>query len=179
MESKSGIKPVFFLDRTHGQRTSRILQSVGINVIPHRQWFVHDTPDPEWIAKCGKEAWVVLSGDKSIESVPENRQAVIEAKCKVFFFNDTNSLPEEWAAAVIVGRPRLYEIIARNDGPFFVTIERNTRRHISSIRFVGSGAPKPAEAPASSESPTLKPLSRPPIEPTQRVLPLKPFAPKA
>jgi hypothetical protein len=143
MESKSGISPIFFLDRTHGKRTSRLLASVGISVILHDRWFSREAPDPQWLAKCGQEQWIVLSGDKSIETVPENRQAVIDARCKVLFFNDTNSYPEEWAAAVIVGRPRLFEIIEHNDGPFFVTLQKYTHAHISHVRFVGSGAPKP------------------------------------
>jgi hypothetical protein len=146
MESKSRIEPIFFLDRTHGKRTSRLLQSVGMKVVLHHKWFVQEARDPEWIAKCGQEDWIVLTGDKSIETVPENRQAVIDAKCKVFFFSDTNSLPEEWAAAVIVGRPKLYEIIERNNGPFFVTLQKHCRTHISSVRFVGAGGPKPVEA---------------------------------
>src|SRR5258708_36848624 len=122
MENKSsGIKPIFFLDRTHGNRTSQLLTAVGISVILHDRWFHQETQDPIWIAKCGQENWIVLSGDKSIETVPENRQAVIDAKCKVIFFDDSSSFPEEWAAAVIVGRLRLFEIIERNDGPFFLT----------------------------------------------------------
>jgi hypothetical protein len=103
--------------------------------------------------------------------VPENRQAVIDAKCKVFFFNDTNSYPEEWASAVIVGRPKLLEIIDRNNGPFFVTIEKYARAHISSVRFVGSGGPKPfgTSAPQDVAHP---PVPTPPAlqEPMQREL---------
>jgi hypothetical protein len=161
-KSKGGINPIFFLDRTHGKRTSQILQRVGMNVVLHSKWFIQEARDPEWIAKCGLEEWIVLSGDKSIESVPENRQAVIDAKVKVFFFNDTSSLPEEWAAAVIVGRPRIFDIIERNNGPFFVTIDKNTRSHISSVRFVGSGGAKTAETGSPSEAPTAIEPSPPP-----------------
>jgi|SRR6267143_1111836 len=168
MESKSSISPTFFLDRTHGKRTAKLLISVGMGIVLHQNWFYQEAPDPEWIGKCGEQGWVILSGDKSIETVPENRQAVIDAKCKVFFFNDTNSYPEEWAAAVIVGRPKLLEIIEQNDGPFFVTIEKYARTHISSIRFVGSGGPKPIgpSAPqqaAPSPVPPL-PLPQPPVQ---------------
>jgi hypothetical protein len=166
MESKSGINPTFFLDRTHGRRTSKLLSSVGMSVILHHRWFIKEAPDPEWIAKCGLEQWVVLSGDKSIETVPENRQAVIDAKCKVLFFNDTNSLPEEWAAAVIVGRPKLFEIIEHNDGPFFVTIDKYTRAHISTIRFVGPGGPKPIGSSIPQQHITPLPPA-PPREPIQ------------
>jgi hypothetical protein len=139
-----------------------------MTVILHHRWFTQEAPDAEWIAKCGVEQWVVLSGDKSIETVPENRQAVIEARCKVLFFNDTSSYPEEWAAAVIVGRPKLFEIIERNDGPFFVTIDKYTRTHISSIRFVGSGAPKPI-GPSLPQQAVIPPQTQtpPPQEPLQ------------
>ncbi len=166
-KSKSGIKPIFFLDRTHGKRTSKILQSVEIDVVLHGRWFHQEARDPEWIAKCGQEEWVILSGDKSIESVPENRQAVIDAKVKVFFFNDTNSLPEEWAAAVIVGRPRIFEIIERNNGPFFVTLEKYARSHISSIRFVGTGGAK-NEAASLAEAPVVT-ASDPPPPPSEPI----------
>jgi hypothetical protein len=154
-KGKGGINPIFFLDRTHGKRTAKILQSVGMNIVLHSRWFVQEARDPEWIAKCGSEEWVILSGDKSIELVPENKQAVIDAKAKVFFFNDTNSLPEEWAAAVIVGRPRIFQIIDRNNGPFFVTLEKNTRSHVSGIRFVGGGGEKPPEAETPPEQPVI------------------------
>jgi hypothetical protein len=111
----------------------------------------------------------VLSGDKSIETVPENRQAVIDAKCKVLFFNDTNSFPEEWAAAVIVGRPKLLEIIEQNDGPFFVIIEKYARAHISSVRFVGSGGPKPIGTATPHQESIIQrpPISQPPLAPIQ------------
>ncbi len=181
MESKSGISTTFFLDRTHGKRTSRLLTCVGMTVILHDRWFHKEARDPEWIAKCGQEEWVVLSGDKSIETVPENRQAVIDAKCKVLFFNDTNSFPEEWAAAVIVGRPKLFEIIERNNGPFFVTIDKHSRGHISSVRFVGAGGPKLVEAAMPAEAAvTIAPLPpQPPLTPQQHVLAFPPHAPKS
>lgn len=142
-----------------------------MKIVLHYKWFIQEAPDPEWIAKCGQEDWIVLSGDKSIETVPENRQAVIDAKCKVFFFNDTNSLPEEWAAAVIVGRSKLYEIIERNNGPFFVTLQKHCRTHISSARFIGSGGPKLVEPEAQPKNPPDASLPAPPIEEKQYRIP--------
>jgi hypothetical protein len=152
MDTKSSIKPIFFLDRTHGRRTSKLLASVGISVVLHHKWFLDEAPDPEWIAKCGQQNWVILTGDKSIETVPENRQAVIDCACKVFFFDDSNSLPEEWAAAVIVGRIRVFDLIENNNGPFFVTISKFARGHISGARFAGSGGPKPIAVSVTEET---------------------------
>jgi hypothetical protein len=138
-----------------------LLQRVGFRVIIHDHYFGKEEKDPVWIARCGREGWIVFSGDKSIERVPENRQAVIDAKCKVLFFKDTNSRSEEWAAAVIVGRQRILQIIEANNGPFFITIDKQARSHISSVRFAGDGGPKPPQPVAPKPSDEPMPVAQP------------------
>jgi hypothetical protein len=107
--------------------------------------------DPEWIRHCGEKNWIVVTGDKRIENVPENRQAVIDAKAKVFLVNDSNSHPEEWAAAVIVGHYKMQEIIDGNLGPFFVNIRRRADSHIAKLRlpygYTPTQTPESASAP--------------------------------
>lgn len=100
--------------------------------------------DPEWIARCGTENWIVISGDKRLETNIENRKAVIDAKCKVFVLQDSNSLPEVWAAAVIAGRLKIEGIIRDNEGPFFTNIAKHAKNHVSDFRV-----------------PTLTPIGRP------------------
>ena len=95
--------------------------------------------DPQWIAKCGKEGWVAISGDKRIERNIENKQAVIDAKCKLFLLSDTNSLPEEWAAAIIVGREKMSSVIRKNAGPFLATIKKRSDSHVTNARFPSAG----------------------------------------
>jgi hypothetical protein len=101
------------------------------------------------IAECAKHEWVILSGDKSIEEVPAERQAVIDGKCKVFMFDDTNSKTEEWVAAILVGRERISQLVTNTDGPFFVTIRKFGHSHFSSPRFIegtgGGWKPKPLQ----------------------------------
>jgi hypothetical protein len=157
--------PIFFLDRNQGKALRRLLTSVGFRVIIHDHYFGKEEKDPVWIARCGLDNWVVLSGDKAIERVPENRQAVIDAKCKVIFFKDTNSRSEEWGAAVIVGRQRLLEIIHGNNGPLFVTIDKHARSHISSVRFAADGGPKPPQPAILSGATTvdIKPAEQPTV----------------
>jgi hypothetical protein len=123
--------------------------------------------DPEWIKMCGEKNWIVVTGDKRIESVPENRQAVIDARAKVFLVNDSNSYPEEWAAAVIVGHYKMQEIIDGNRGPFFVNIRKRADGHIAKLRLPpGYTAPLttdvavPPTTAANEES--SKPQSLPP-----------------
>jgi hypothetical protein len=111
-------------------------------VYPKRK---HDNVlDPTWITKCSAKNWVAISGDKRLETNIENRKAIIDAKCKVFLLEDSNSLPEEWAAAVICGRYKIEDIIRNESGPFFVNIARNARNHVSGFRV-----------------PTLTPVGRP------------------
>jgi PIN domain-containing protein len=95
--------------------------------------------DVQIIGECASRNWVIVSGDKSIERVPEERQAVINGKCKVFMFDDSHKTrTEDWIAAFLVGRERILEIVAKTKGPMFVTIKPSRARgHISAPRFVG------------------------------------------
>jgi len=132
---------VIFLDRTHGNLIHERLTDFGFEVKACSRIFPQDMPDVEWIAECSKQNWVILSGDKSIEEVPAERQAVIDGKCKVFMFDDTNSKSDEWLAAILVGRLRLLHLAENADGPFFVTIRKFGYSHFSLPRFIaGTGA---------------------------------------
>ena len=116
-----------------------ILRRVGLKVKTIYQVYPKNKhqkiKDPQWIARCGKEGWVAISGDKRIEKNVENKQAVIEAKCKLFLLTDTNSRPEEWASAVILGREKMSSVIRKNKGPFFATISKRSDAHVSNARF--------------------------------------------
>jgi hypothetical protein len=107
--------------------------------------------DVDWIAECGSRNWIIVSGDKAIQEVPEERQAVINSKCKVFMFDDGNiTRTEDWAAAFLVGREKIVETALRGNGPFFVTIKPiRARGHVSQPRFIekAGGGWRPADAP--------------------------------
>jgi hypothetical protein len=127
-----------FFDRTSGKRMINILRRAGIvfqtiyEVYPNN---AHESVlDPEWIKKCGENNWIVITGDKRIETVPENRQAVLDAKVKVFLLNDSNSKPEVWAAAILLGQYKMQDIIDGTSGPFFVTVGRRCDSHVQRPR---------------------------------------------
>jgi hypothetical protein len=132
-------KPTFFFDGTHGKLIPTVLQAVGLSIRRHRnQGWLDDMLDVDWIAECGKNGWAIISGDKQIARVPEERQAVIDAKCKVFMFDDGHeTTTEDWAASLIVARERLIEIVERTNGPLFVTVKRcKVHGHISLPDFI-------------------------------------------
>lgn len=111
----------------------------------HYKHFAPEAQDDDWIPKCVENGWTIITGDKAIETDPINRRAVEESGAKVFLTSDTNSMAEEWAAAIIVGRRKLARIVERNNGPFFVDIDKHATSHVSSVRYVGGGGPKPEE----------------------------------
>jgi len=144
----------FFLDRTHGRKIfPGILRKVGFSLVALHEWgFGPETQDDVWIAECGKQGWVVLSGDKGLEKNPVNRKAVIDAACKVFIFTDNSSKAEEWAAAVIMARKQIARMVDQNNGPFYVHIGKEAHSHLSSVRFVGTGGRKVIESKSVAAS---------------------------
>jgi hypothetical protein len=111
-----------------------LLRELGFAVTPIKEVYPNGKDqfirDPDWIKLCGEKNWIIISGDKKLETVPENRQAVIEARARVFLLMDSESFPQEWAAAVIVGHDRIKDIIEANSGPFFVNISKRTGTHL-------------------------------------------------
>jgi hypothetical protein len=150
--------PVIFLDRNHGLLIREILLRVKLSVVSHKDLGWHpDMPDVNIIRECAARNYVILSGDKSMERVPEERQAIIDGKCKVFMFGDTDKTrTEDWVASVLIGRQRILDIIRKTEGPLFVTIKPcRTIGHVGNVRFVekaggrwlaeGETAPPPLE----------------------------------
>jgi hypothetical protein len=130
---------VFFLDKNHGLLIRDFLKRVKIEVKVHKTLgWLPGMQDADWIAECGKNDWAILSGDKKIEMVPEERQAVINAKCKVFMFSDSHETrTEDWIASFLVARARILKLVSECNGPFFVTLKPcGSVGHVSRPRFI-------------------------------------------
>ena len=151
---------VFFFDGTHGKLIPTVLKAVGLTVRLHmNQGWPADMPDVDWIAECARNDWAIISGDKQIARVPEERKAVVDGRCKVFMFDDGHETrTEDWAAALLVARHRLIEIVEKADGPFFVTIKPcKVHGHFSQPKF------EPLSG-AGWKPPVAKPIMEKPIE---------------
>jgi len=77
---------------------------------------------------------IVVTADKALETDPINRQAVIDCKVKVVLLEENNSRAVEWAAALIVARRRIVEVLGECDGPFFITVRKNSHALVSKMR---------------------------------------------
>jgi hypothetical protein len=144
--SKQPEEPIYFVDRNLGRkRLPNLLKKVGMKIEVLHSYFPAETPDDEWIPQVVAKGWVILTGDKAIETDPINLKAVEDSAAKVFITADTNSKAEEWAAALIVGRRKLARVAEYNNGAFFVDVDKHATSHVSPERYKGAGGPKPRE----------------------------------
>jgi hypothetical protein len=130
---------VFFLDKNHGLLIRDMLRRVEVNAVAHKDMgWRHDMKDVEIIDQCAARNFIILSGDKSMERVPEERQAIINGGCKVFMFADSDrTRTEDWVSSVLIGRERMFEIVTKTRGPLFVTIKPcRVRGHIGAVDFI-------------------------------------------
>jgi PIN like domain len=68
---------VFFTDRDLGTAFPEILKRAGFAVERHRDHFLPDCPDEDWLAEVGKRQWVALTHDTRIRYKPNELAAVI------------------------------------------------------------------------------------------------------
>lgn len=134
---------------------------MGFEVELHNNHFVHDEDDDKWIPQVAARQWVILSGDKRLAVEPSNKEAVRDSKAQVVLVADTNSIPEQWAAAIIVGRFRLHELLDRNPGPVFIKIARQAREHVTLFKehLYGDKSAESAPSKENTQDETAKTAS--------------------
>ncbi len=91
----------------------------------HLDHFRPGTADPEVIAECGRRRWALVSCDDRIRYVPQNKAAVIKHGVHAFMFGKGNYQGVEYAAALIVGRGQMLNMIRRTAGYFFAHVRRS------------------------------------------------------
>lgn len=116
-----------------------MLKKLGVSLQLHKEHFVHDAPDDEWIPVVAAKGWAIISGDKGIEFDGINRAAVQTHKAKVFTLADTTMRGVEWAATLVAARKKIYAIAEQNIGPFYCTIEPVGDGHVGKPRFLPGG----------------------------------------
>jgi len=101
------------------------LKKLGLNVEAHDDHFIPNTPDYEWISKCGEMNWIIISSDKRIRKNPIEREASIRAKVATFFFTSgeiTNQQKIEFFTAAL---NQIAKIVINQPRPFIARINRD------------------------------------------------------
>ena len=131
-----------------------ILKEAGLNIRWHAAEGFPPTElnDVAWIRAVASKGYIIITSDKSIETDPIERLAVIESKAKVFILDEQNARSVHWAAAIIVSKDRIYEAVRDNPGPFFMSVLRKTSSMIYKFRVPELEAPAAASGPVTAES---------------------------
>ncbi len=129
----------------------------GLKIECHSPHFDNEEADDVWIRECAKRGWVIVTSDKNIENDPINRQAVVDSKARIFFLEEGTVRAIFWAAAIIVSKLRIYEIISLNIGPFFANIRKETGFLVGQIRQPTAELPTPTLGPSGAPDDQVSP----------------------
>jgi hypothetical protein len=131
-----------------------ILKEAGLNVRWHAAegFPANELSDVTWIRTVASKGYIIVTSDKTIETDPNERLAVIESKAKVFILDEGNARAVHWAAAVIVSKDRIYEVVRENQGPFFMSVVRKSASMVYRFRV------PELESPASTSGPSQNQL---------------------
>lgn len=91
----------------------------------HTDCLARGLPDVQVIEQCAERGLVLVSCDDRIRYVPQNKAAVLRNRIGVFMFNKGNYQGVEYAAAMIVGRGQILNVIRRTAPPFFARVRRS------------------------------------------------------
>jgi hypothetical protein len=138
-----------FLDHNLGNKQlPELLRLAGFTVVCHVPTFDKEEDDDVWIRECAKRGWVIVTSDKNIETDPVNRLAVIESEARIFFLNEGGCRAILWAAALIVSKEKIWQIVLSTKGPFLANVARETPFLVTNVRNPNDGPP-PAQSPPS------------------------------
>jgi hypothetical protein len=78
-------------------------------------------PDVEWLERCGRERWVVLSKDKRLRHDRDQQAMMVEHGVKAFVLTSGNLVAAEQADRFLKNISRI-ERAARTVGPFIYAV---------------------------------------------------------
>ncbi len=118
--------PPIFLDRSlDGEKLTEALRAHGVVVHRHRDFFVHDTRDEDWLTTVGEKGWVVLTKDKRIRYRSIEREALINARVRAFVLVAGNLSGNDIAETFTRALPKILAFIGEHEPPFIARILKN------------------------------------------------------
>lgn len=114
-----------FIDRSLGKKIAVPLREAGAEVFLHDDYFAQDVEDEEWLLEVGRKGWIVLTKDKMIRKRTIEREALLNAKVKAFFFM-SGSIPfAEIAQIFVKALPSIKKFVTENEPPFIAGIYKD------------------------------------------------------
>jgi PIN like domain len=114
----------FFVDRSLGKQFAEGLVELGLNVEKHDDYFSQTTIDVDWLAKCGENDWVVISGDKNIKRNSIEKTALLNSGVAAFFFTSGGITKEKQLEIIQKGLRRIFNILDSQRKPFIARLDK-------------------------------------------------------
>lgn len=108
-----------------GRKIGIPLREAGAIVHLHDDHFRPDAEDALWLTQVGAKGWIVLTKDKMIRKRTIEKNALMSANVKAFFFMSGNIPFAEIAEAFAKALPAISDFVARNDPPFIAGIYKD------------------------------------------------------
>jgi predicted nuclease of predicted toxin-antitoxin system len=110
--------PVFFLDRTFGEKMCDILQAAEFAMETHRVLYYgrQNVTDPEIINECGKRSLFILTADNKFPIRWEIE--IRRAQVGVFVLSNNHERPEIWGPRVVSLKTKIIHAAQHRPRPF-------------------------------------------------------------
>jgi len=115
----------FFIDECLGKGVSTALEKAGAVVRGYSGNIAIGTSDKDWLARVGKQNWVVLTKDKNIRHHIAERDALIAAKVKAFVLTSGNLTGSEMADIFVANLDKITARANETAPPFIAKVTRN------------------------------------------------------
>lgn len=123
----------FFIDRSLGKRAvAATLRSAGWNVPTLAEVYgdqEESVPDTEWLERCGRQGWVVLTKDRRIRYRPAEIAAIRSHNVKAFVLPRGNLTAADQSQRFIDNAERIVSA-CKDDGPFVVAVYQNRLEYL-------------------------------------------------
>lgn len=113
----------YFTDRDLGLQFPAILSAAGLTVERHRDHFVPDAPDEEWLAMVGARGWVAVTHNSRIRYTPNQKEAVLAHKVRLIVVVGHAPYPE-LAHSFVATHAKIEAFLQRHESPFIAKVYR-------------------------------------------------------
>lgn len=120
------LRTTLFIDRcAWSGRLGDALAQASIPFVAHRDRFVGDAPDAEWLAAAADQGWLVVTRDQRIRYKANEQAAVVRARLHLFALTQGGLSAAETAAIVVRAYPAMVRHAQATEPPAFFSITRS------------------------------------------------------
>lgn len=133
MANSEDDSPQFFVDRSLGKSIVAELHKAGLQVLSMADVYGEKAgqglADETWLADAGKNNWVVLTKDDAIRRRPAERDALSDAKVRVFCLTNRNLRARDQADRFVMNAERMLRR-AETQGPYIYGVYESGLRKL-------------------------------------------------